>query len=128
MGMSEAQIRAQQQELEARQKLLDEALSEARAEEVAALRDTIEEMADRRGMSFATFVQQNLVDAPKAPRKAVARDVKPKLYRNPNNHKEQWSGAGGAPAWFKAAMKAGATKQQLTIAYQDAMRSNGAHA
>jgi DNA-binding protein H-NS len=46
--------------------------------------------------------------------KLKGKKIKPK-YRNPANKSETWAGRGREPKWFTAAIKAGKTREQLTI-------------
>lgn len=120
-----AQLLAKKQELE-------DALQQEREDRISALRECIAELAEEDGVTFATFIQKELLDAPKKKSAASPRgeNPDPKVYRNPFNHQETATAKGAKPQWYKDAIEAGYTKEQLTIAYQDKQTasSNGAGA
>lgn len=120
-GKSAADLRAMQQQLA-------DALVEHRAERIAALRKEIEELADEDGVSFATFIQQSLVDTARPVRKAPQRGVAEPKYVSPNDPTVTWSGKGPQPAWFTAAIAEGFTRQMMEIGTQSRASGNGAHA
>jgi DNA-binding protein H-NS len=121
-GKSAAEIRAMQQQLA-------DALVEHRAERISALRKEIEELADDDGVSFATFIQQSLLDAPRAARKPVAqRGVAPAKYVNPDDSSVTWSGKGPTPGWFTSAIAQGYSREMLEVATPSRANGNGAHA
>jgi len=127
MTMTEEQILEQQRSLDEQQKRLDEALQQARADEVVALRETVARMADKRGMTFAAFIQEHLGKEP--PRKsAPQRGVAPARYVSPNDPTVTWSGKGPQPAWFTAAIAEGFTRSMMEIVTPSRANGNGAHA
>ena len=120
MSKSKAELLAEKQRIE-------DALSAHRAERIATLRAEIEELADDDGVSFATFIQQALLDAPRAARKAPQRGVAEPKYVSPNDPSVTWSGKGPKPAWFEAALGQGFDASDMLIAHSRA-NGNGAHA
>lgn len=119
MSRTEEQIKAEKQALE-------NELAELRESEVRALRDSIQSMADKRGVTFDAFVQQHLGNAPRTARpNAPKRGVAPAKYASPNDSSMTWSGKGPQPGWFSAALKSGFSEQDLLIHNGYA---NGAHA
>jgi DNA-binding protein H-NS len=114
------------------QQQVQDALNEARAEEVEANRTEFKRLAARDGLSLEAYFKKEIAGTEKQarhtdkPRRGVA-DAK---YASPNDSSIVWSGKGPKPAWFAAAIKAGFSESDMLISRQPTQdhRSSNGHA
>lgn len=69
--------------------------------------DRVRQVAEKHGLSLEEFLQQPA----RTPRRKNAKPKK--IYRNPDNPKETYSGRGPHPEWFAAKLRAGHTKEDF---------------
>lgn len=93
------------EELKALQKDVDKAIKSFEQRKLAEARAVLLAKAQELGVNIED------VFSGKAKAKAVAL---PK-YQNPANKSETWSGRGRSPAWYKAALEGGLSKEQMLI-------------
>jgi len=91
------------------EKLKSDLEAEFKEREKAKLEDArkaAEAAAKKHGFSLS-----DLVGGGKKAKKASA----PPKYKNPSNASETWSGRGRQPVWFKTALAAGKTPEDMAI-------------
>ena len=82
---------------------LEKRQREKRAEVVAQMR----KLAASVGIDFEIVAAE--------PKKRSARSASAAKYRNPADAGQTWNGRGPKPKWFKAAIAAGKTPEQLAV-------------
>lgn len=82
---------------------LEKRQREKRAEVVAQMR----KLAASVGIDFEIVAAE--------PKKRSARRAAAAKYRNPADASQTWNGRGPKPKWFKAALAAGKTPEQLAV-------------
>ena len=97
-GMSEKELKKLQSDVE---KALESLAESRRADALKAA----EAAAGKFGFSLSDFVGK----PSKKKKKAAAK------YRNPKDHSQTWSGRGRQPAWYKDAVVAGKSPDDLAI-------------
>lgn len=108
--MSKAELAKQKAETEARLKEIAQAEAEYDGRRIKELRSEIEEMLKKEGYSLADLF------GGKSPKKASGGGAKsPAKYRHPENASVTWSGRGRQPVWYKEAIAAGKTPEDLAI-------------
>jgi DNA-binding protein H-NS len=93
------------QELKQLRKDVDKAIDTYEARQLAEVRAKLEAQAKEMGYK--------LEDVLSAPKRGKAQSI-PK-YRHPENPTLTWTGKGRKPDWFKQAIEAGMTEQDLKI-------------
>ena len=96
------------EELLAQRESLESKLKEARDREVAKAVIEINERMDKLGMTVADLSRGKAPLPPGAPHRL------PPKYRNPKTG-ETWAGRGHQPPWFKEAIAAGTTADELRV-------------
>lgn len=93
------------------------------AKKIPRVRAKIEALLKAEGLTLADVFSLKVPVAPAAPRKAKApkaasatkgRSVPPK-YRNPADPSQTWAGRGVQPRWFRDALAAGRSAEDLLI-------------
>ncbi len=126
MALSRAELREQQKRLEQKaeeeKRQLAAQLQQSFDEDVAALCQSIQELAEEAGMHAQVLVEQRILPAlsGKPKRMPVAKEAKtakaPK-YRNPATG-ETWVGTGQPPKWITFHEKAGNSRADFLIENQ----------
>lgn len=101
-------------ELKSLRKDVDKAIANYEKKRIADAKKEIEAIAKKHGLSVADVLGGG--GAPARGRKKVTKAKGPKnppKYRNPDNGDQTWSGRGRQPAWFKSALEAGKTPDQM---------------
>ena len=93
-------------ELKAQRREIDAAIAGYKDRQIAEAKKAIEAVAKDHGVSV-----KDIYGTGSKRKKAKAA---PK-YRNPANPDETWSGKGRQPAWYKAAIAAGASLESMKI-------------
>lgn len=95
---------------------IDKALARVEKKEMKEALAAAEKAAKAHGFSLAEVTGGATATA-KAARKAAKKPKKPGVpkYANPEDKDQTWTGKGRQPDWFKAALAAGKTPEQLEI-------------
>ena len=105
-------------ELQALKSRIEKALSKAEKKMKEEALRAAKEAARKFGYSLEEITDEKAAKKPaRGKGKKTARKgakVPPK-YANPSDPKQKWSGRGRQPAWFKAAIEAGASPDDLLI-------------
>lgn len=104
-------------ELEKLRMDIDKALAAARAKALREARKAAQALADEYGVTLAEITGGAETAQPKGKGKARAagrKAGKPK-YANPDDPKRTWTGKGRQPDWFKAAIAAGKSPDDMAI-------------
>lgn len=97
-------------ELEKLRKEVDKTLTKLEKAERARALEAADKAARAHGFSLADLTGGKSVRGGSAAKAKTAAK-----YRNPSNANESWSGRGRQPQWFKEALAAGQTPDQLEI-------------
>ena len=87
----------------------DQALRDLEVRTLQEARNAIEETAKKFGYTVA-----ELTGGRQSKGKA-AKATAPAKFANPENAAETWSGRGRQPAWYKAAIEAGKTAEDMSL-------------
>ena len=107
--MSKADLAKQRADMEAQLMEIRKAETEFDGRRLKELRAEIEAMLSKEGYSLADLTEG------RAPRKAGAKTKAAPKYRHPENPSITWSGRGRQPDWFKAAIEAGKSREDMAI-------------
>ena len=101
-------------ELEKLKAKIEKALQKLDAQDRKAALAAAEKAAAAHGFSLAEITSGT---APKkaAPPKSAAKAPSPPKFRNPENPEQTWSGKGRQPAWYKSAVAAGVSTDDLKV-------------
>ena len=86
---------------------IQEAIAQRKAEEQAAVREKIEELATEAGFELEEVVAKR--------RPAHKRGKVAAKYRNPNDPSQTWAGRGRQPKWLVAELKSGKSIEDFVI-------------
>ena len=101
-------------ELEKLQASVEKALARVTENEKKAARAAAEKAAAAHGFSLAEIT--NSAPAKRGPKpKAGPKTISPAKYKNPSDPTQTWTGKGRQPQWFKAAIKAGTSPDNMEI-------------
>jgi len=100
-------------ELTALMQETNELIAAKRTEELKVLVDGWARKAAANGFSVREVIDEMSQYLPKSEPKAVG--VKNVTHRNPNNPAETYAGKGPLPAWLKAAIAAGKSKDDFRV-------------
>lgn len=102
-------------ELEKLRRDVDKALSKATQQELKKARDAAAKAAASLGFSLEELVGTAKAPAPAKKKKKAAGTKAPAKFANPEDPKKTWTGKGRQPEWYKAAIAAGKTPEDLAI-------------
>lgn len=103
-------------ELEKLRADVDKALASAKAKAVRAARKAAQALAAEFGVTMAELTGSEQPAKPRRPRKSAPdrKPGKPK-YANPADKSQTWTGKGRQPKWFKEAIAAGKSPEDMAI-------------
>jgi DNA-binding protein H-NS len=89
---------------------IDKELVDRTRNKLAEARKAVEEAAKKHGFSL-----QDVIGGGRGRGKAAAKVAGAPKYRNPADGSQTWSGRGRQPEWFKAAIAAGKSPDDMAI-------------
>jgi len=96
-------------ELEQLKAQVEKAIKKAEKQELKKAREAAERAAMEHGFSLAELT------GPAVAKGAAKASKSPAKYHNPANPSQTWSGRGRQPQWFKDAIQAGKSPEDLEI-------------
>ena len=108
--MTKSDLEKERAETEARLKEIAKAQSEYDGRRIKELRTEIEAMLAKEGYSLA-----DLSDGKAGKKGGGSKAKAPAKYRHPENPNVTWSGRGRQPSWYKEAIAAGASPEDMAI-------------
>ena len=102
-------------ELEKLKAKIEKALQKRDSEDKKAALAAAEKAAAAHGFSLAEITSDKAPTKTQAKPKTAAKAPSPPKYKNPDDPDQTWSGKGRQPAWFKSAVAAGVSIEQMEI-------------